>query len=307
VNRREIHVQLSVSYGENPKIRALARYGRDARACRDLYVQMVCYCKRNLTDGFVPDEEIGVLVYPDPPKVGLRDANRLVDVQLAERTGGGYLITGFLKRNKSRAQVEATSAAKAESGRQGGVRSGLVRRGEAEPKHPASANTNHFASFSEAKWNADASVCLNTEYIVHRTPPSPPGGTSAGRPPAEAPGEGDQDRRQARIAALVADLRAIRPDWATASIERALGHPAVLDRPWPLVAAAAVDVARRPDTEQPGRLAQDGPWWRQLAVARRARPPWCGTCDERTRMRGLDGETPARCPACHPMTRKAAS
>lgn len=28
------------------------------------------------------------------------------------------------------------------------------------------------------------------------------------------------------------------------------------------------------------------------------RPPWCGECDERTR---LTGEPPSRCPACHPL------
>ena len=33
-----------------------------------------------------------------------------------------------------------------------------------------------------------------------------------------------------------------------------------------------------------------------------ARPPWCGACDERTRMLGrYDGETPSRCPRCHPL------
>jgi hypothetical protein len=34
-----------------------------------------------------------------------------------------------------------------------------------------------------------------------------------------------------------------------------------------------------------------------------ARPPWCGACDERTRMLGVyDGNTPSRCPSCHPLT-----
>lgn len=31
-----------------------------------------------------------------------------------------------------------------------------------------------------------------------------------------------------------------------------------------------------------------------------ARPPWCGECDEATRLLGDD--SPRRCPACHPMT-----
>lgn len=175
--RGEIHLQLAVSYGEDPKIRALARFGRDARGCRDLYVQMICYCKRNLTDGFIPAEELGVLVYPDPPKSGERDAARLIEVGLAETAIGGFMIPGFLKRNKSKAEVDALSEAKAEAGKRGGQRSGSVRRGEAPP--------NHSASNDEASTNHSASGSLNTEVIGHRSesefPPKPPhGGSESG-------------------------------------------------------------------------------------------------------------------------------
>jgi hypothetical protein len=38
------------------------------------------------------------------------------------------------------------------------------------------------------------------------------------------------------------------------------------------------------------------------APARPTRPPWCGTCDERTRMRENTEGAPYRCPACHPLT-----
>jgi hypothetical protein len=31
------------------------------------------------------------------------------------------------------------------------------------------------------------------------------------------------------------------------------------------------------------------------------RPPWCGRCDENTRMTGVDGDSPGRCPSCHPL------
>jgi hypothetical protein len=162
----EIHVQLAVNYGEDPKLRALARFGRDARACRDLYVQMVCHCKRNLTDGFVLAEELGVLVYPDSPKTGKRDADRLAEVGLVEATEGGYFVLAFLKRNKSRAQVEAISAAKAASGRKGGTRSGEVRRAEANTKHFASGSVEQSASDDEANAKHAASVRLNTETEV---------------------------------------------------------------------------------------------------------------------------------------------
>lgn len=105
----EIFVQLSVNFSDDPKVRALARYGRDARPARDLYVQMICYCKANLTDGLVPLEQIGILVYPDPPKLGARDAERLAEVGLIERHGDSWYVAAFLKRNRSRQAVKDRS------------------------------------------------------------------------------------------------------------------------------------------------------------------------------------------------------
>lgn len=157
--RGEIHLQLVVNYGSDPKVRALARYGRDARAVRDLWVQMMCYCKGELSDGFVPDEELGILVYPDPPKTGERDVLRLAEVGLVERVDGGWYLPSFLKRNKSRAQVEAISSAKAEVGRQGGIRSGQTRKA----KQTASPDRSNVLPLREP-------VRLdNDEHIGHRS------------------------------------------------------------------------------------------------------------------------------------------
>lgn len=108
----EIFVQLSVNMADDPKVRALARYGRDARPARDLYVQMILYCKANLTDGFVPLEQIGVLVYPDAPKVGARDAGHLAEVGLIERRGDAWYVLAFLRRNRSRQAVRDRSEEK---------------------------------------------------------------------------------------------------------------------------------------------------------------------------------------------------
>jgi hypothetical protein len=164
----EIHIQLAVNYGADPKLRSLAKFGRDARGCRDLYVQMVCYSKSNLTDGIVPAEEIGVLVYPDSAKIGKRDADRLVEVGVLELTPDGYLVRAFLKRNKSKAEVEAISEAKSAAGKQGGLRSGQSRRREANPKQSASPDPKQNGPAAEANGKHSASVRLNTEAIGHR-------------------------------------------------------------------------------------------------------------------------------------------
>ena len=113
----EIHLQLAVNFADNPKVRSLIRFGREVRALRDLYVQMCLYAKANRSDGFVPDEQIGLLVYPDTEKNGKRDAGRLTEVDLLERGIGGYLIRGWFDRNPSRADIEEKSAAKARGAR----------------------------------------------------------------------------------------------------------------------------------------------------------------------------------------------
>lgn len=43
---RPIFVPLEVDYADDKDIAKVARYGRDARAVRDLLVQMWCYCKQ---------------------------------------------------------------------------------------------------------------------------------------------------------------------------------------------------------------------------------------------------------------------
>ena len=210
-----------------------------------------------MTDGYIPSEEVGVLVYPDSPKVGKRDAERLVDVGLAKHIEGGYLLPGFLKRNKSKAQVEAESEKKAAAGRKGGIRSGQVRRG-------SEAETKQSASFEQANGKQPASECLNTEVIGHRsenrdTSPQPPPYDADGWPTAEPPQA--EEGEETSDLELIREVRALRPDWTTASITRALRTPAVLERPGHLRAPALLAVARDPQSQQPGRLAHDGPWW----------------------------------------------
>jgi len=122
---REIFIQLVVDFAEDPKVRALSRYGKDARALRDLYVQMLCYAKKRRTDGHVPRDEIGILVYPDSQKNGERDADRLSEFidadgkRLVERTEDGYFITGFTKRNKTSEQIDQTIQDKRAAGELG--------------------------------------------------------------------------------------------------------------------------------------------------------------------------------------------
>ena len=123
----EIYVKLVVDFADDPKVRALARYGADAGLARDLYVQMVCYCKRMLTDGFVPAEQVGLLVYPLPPEHGNQLAKQLASVglinEVSKPEAGGWQVCAYLARNSSKEDVEQLSKVRAEAGRQGGRKS----------------------------------------------------------------------------------------------------------------------------------------------------------------------------------------
>jgi hypothetical protein len=151
----------------------------------------------------------------------------------------------------------------------------------------------------------------------HSPTPSPAGHREPSRPlwPSAVPDvqaeEGDSfqdDQPQDEppdLAALVAEVREIRPDWASQSVRRAMASPVVRERPWPVARRAMVAVARDPASKHPGRIAGDGDWWHQPGSERATpeRPPWCGQCDPDTRMLGMDTDKPSRCPRCKPEAR----
>ena len=125
---REIYIKLVVASRDDPKVRALARYGADAGLARDLYVQMCLYCKDMLTDGFVPDEQVGLLVYPLDPEHGNQLAKQLASVGLTKEVskhGSKWLASAcaYVKRNGTREDVERLSEVRAEAGRTGGSKS----------------------------------------------------------------------------------------------------------------------------------------------------------------------------------------
>lgn len=105
----EIHLELAVNYADDPKVRALCGFPR-ARQARDLYVQMLCYCKRTLSDGWVPQEQLGLLVYPDSMSAGKKDVALLEHVELIECRDGAYYMPGAasirsVRRGRYRAHI----------------------------------------------------------------------------------------------------------------------------------------------------------------------------------------------------------
>ncbi|MEZ0073647.1 hypothetical protein [Planotetraspora sp. GP83] len=134
------------------------------------------------------------------------------------------------------------------------------------------------------------------------TSPSSPARHPRATPDATArQGEGAANPE---VTTLVEDIKKLRPGWRRDSIRRILSDPEINERPWPVVRAAALAVARDPDSHAPGRLRADGPWWNQPADGTGpGAPPWCGRCNNKTR-RLEDPETggdAGRCPDCHPL------
>lgn len=81
---------------------------------------------------------------------------------------------------------------------------------------------------------------------------------------ADAQAEEDKDQDlMPGLNALVADVRASRPEWSSRSIRRALAHPDVTERGWDRARRALLTVAADRESHQPGRLAHDGPWRNQ--------------------------------------------
>jgi hypothetical protein len=107
----EIFVKWAVNFADDPKVVRLNNYGEDAGLCRDLYREMVCYCRRNLTDGFVPELEVVRLAFPLAMPRAQQLAQHLASEHLTEPVDGGWLVCAYTKRNGTRADVESRSNA----------------------------------------------------------------------------------------------------------------------------------------------------------------------------------------------------
>jgi len=100
---------------------------------------------------------------------------------------------------------------------------------------------------------------------------------------------------------FVEEIRGIRNDWSSRSIRRVLADPSVRERGWALVRRAMIAVATDAASQQPGRLAFDGPWWHTPQPGRVAAGP-----DVTCALHFKTYPASAECPGCA-ADRKAAS
>lgn len=122
-------VKLDDNFPGNDKVLGL---GADAFR---LYVEALCHCGRNLTDGFVSTAALARLWHPAA-------ASELVEACLWAAVDGGHEVNDYLSYNPSREQVEAERAAARE--RQSRRRSrGMSRRDTTRDSQGDSRRESH--------------------------------------------------------------------------------------------------------------------------------------------------------------------
>jgi hypothetical protein len=165
----EIYLKLAVAFPTDPKVRALARFGApDAGLARDLYVQMCLHCKEYLTDGFVPDEQVGLLVYPLDAEHGKQLAKQLASVGLTKEVtkheATGWQVLAYVPRNGTREDVQRLSEVRAQAGRTGG------RKSRKPPgRKPNQANRKQVANQGAEQTGSNA-VSVSVETDTSQTP-----------------------------------------------------------------------------------------------------------------------------------------
>lgn len=259
-----------------------------------LLIQSFCYCTRAESDGFIPHTQV--------PRFGGTRLRQKVAALVREKiwlpAEGGYVLDPTLWSEERNLSDRAERKRKAD------------RERVAAKRAAARATQNgHLSRDSSATGSATGSSDSRPpeERREEKTPPLPPP-----RPlwPAAVPdpeGEGEdhgRNRTPAAVAALVEEIRAIRCDWARSSIKRALNHPDVLDRPWPIVARAALIVAHDSTSKAPGRLSHDGPWW-HTHPGRSPSSPVTVTCSNLDHRQSFPAG--AKCPGCESERKAAAS
>jgi hypothetical protein len=91
-------VRIDDGFADHPKLLAVGLAGVV------LQLRALCYCSRNLTDGFVPDSALPILLHDIRQK---EIVSRMISARLWERSEGGYALHDYLKYQQRRKDVLA--------------------------------------------------------------------------------------------------------------------------------------------------------------------------------------------------------
>jgi hypothetical protein len=179
--RLPLWARMACGYDDDPKVSALARFGEEAGLCRDLHLAMIRYGRRNETDGWVPDEEIGRLAWPLPVDRAMALIEHLAEVRLISKAdamagamtpamadamagvmASGWQVANYSKWQETRGEVAAYSAAQAARGRRG-----AEMRWKREPARRASTSGGMAPAErvldGQARWRPDGEPMAEVE------------------------------------------------------------------------------------------------------------------------------------------------
>jgi hypothetical protein len=196
----ETFYKLKCGWAEDPKVASLRRFGPvEAIIARDLFSQMIDYARRNLSDGYVPAEEVGRLAYPLPADEADAAAMRLADPGAygplceSDATRNGWRILAYARWNDTAAEVQARKL----NGREAALR--RWKEPNATRKRPASRS--HSGPHTHARAQVDAEPNAEQEQ-EQESPQSPPDASNAGRMAGRQPD--DDDEQLSQVQALMA-------------------------------------------------------------------------------------------------------
>ena len=128
--RGELHIQLSVHYADDEK------FDEVSRSARLLYVDACCAAKKLLNDGRFSRAKLRKLMAPESATRADRALAELVDAGLLVRDDAAqmFVIGAWLKRNKSRSQIERDRREAEESSLRANHKRWHIETGERNPK-----------------------------------------------------------------------------------------------------------------------------------------------------------------------------
>ena len=132
-------LKLDDGFAENSKIETLSD-----RAFR-LHVTAMCYCAKNLTDGYISERGArvcGVLANNSRP---MRNVSELVEKGLWHAVDGGWEINDYLEYNPTSEEAKALRRKRSEAGRKGG----LTRARRQANAQASASSTSPSTSLSE--------------------------------------------------------------------------------------------------------------------------------------------------------------
>jgi hypothetical protein len=195
--RGELHIQLAVNYADDEKFEEVSR------SARLLYVDSLCSAKELLNDGIFSRAKARKLMYPERPSVADKAAAELVAAGLWswDEERKVFTITAWLKRNKSRSQIEKDRADAEEAAIRGNHQRWHVERGRTDTKcrlckeDPSPPRSGTRSVPRSGLRNPTESPETETETEIKNNPPTP----RAVRRPPEPPADHDGEPGQAEV------------------------------------------------------------------------------------------------------------